>query len=260
MQTFSSEDLIITNDLIDKINASPFLVIVISGGEPLLPHKSEDLVKLILGIEGKGIIVDTNGTNMLDKYLLQLLKEKNVLLRVSLDSVRPGSEICLRKIRGNKKRNEEIYFQKLNNIKSFVRDGVKVAAQSVLHKQNTLDIHHLPEKLQTWNIRLWFVQRLIPTVNMTESTYYTLDRDVYEALAHSLPNTSSKFNVRCITKKDRRHNCVFLMVHDGKIYTSSDNSEERIYLGQLGEISDYFSFVSSSEHSARYYSNDSLTE
>jgi MoaA/NifB/PqqE/SkfB family radical SAM enzyme len=232
------------------------MVIVVTGGEPLLVKKTVQLFTLISGIKNKGIIVDTNGTIQPEPSLLNLFRESNVLLRVSLDSIRPGSEIALRLASGGKKKSEEMYFQKINNIKSFVQAGVRVAIQTVLHKQNSLEIDKIPEKLQTWNINKWFVQRLIPTESMRHTDYYTLDRDQYELLANALPRKSTEFGVSCITKKDRRHNCVFLMVYDGKLYTSSDNSEERIFLGYINTLTDFFAFVSSSEHSARYYEHD----
>jgi hypothetical protein len=60
--------------------------------------------------------------------------------------------------------------------------------------------------------------------------------------------------ITCASKRDRRHNCVFLLVGDGAIYTQADKEGRKLFLGRLGEIKNYFEFVSASEHSCRYYS------
>lgn len=258
MATYNQENLVVTPELITQINQNPAMVIVITGGEPLLPVNEVPLRSLISGLKDKGIVVDTNGTIRPSSSVLHLLKRKNVLVRISLDSMRPQDEICLR-CRGNEKESKDYYLQKLDNISYLAKSGVKLALQSVLHKKNYNDIKAIAEKMRSWNIRLWYIQRLIPTRTIHPSREkrkekYFLDTQVYEKTIDDIEKVSLAYGIRCITKKDRRHNCVFLVVGNGDVYTSSDNTHNRVYLGKIGYIEDFFAFVSSSEHSARYYS------
>ena len=63
LENLINKDLLITDKMIKWINNSPFLVIVITGGEPFLPEKEDEILKLIKNIhKDKGIIIDTNGT------------------------------------------------------------------------------------------------------------------------------------------------------------------------------------------------------
>jgi MoaA/NifB/PqqE/SkfB family radical SAM enzyme len=265
MKRFDDRPLDVSSQLITTINQSPFLVIVLSGGEPLLPSLESKLLDLLGGIRNKGIIVDTNGTNKPSTTLIAAFRDKDVLVRVSLDSVRPKDEICLRITSKNRNKNEQAYFNKLELISYLSMSGVNVAIQTVLHKRNRSSIMDLPRKIDAWGIRQWFVQRLIPTErikprndSLHDDTYF-MDNDDYESVLNQLEKEAFRYNIDCITKRDRRHNCVFLLLNDGRLYTSSDDSNGRIYIGKLGDNEDYFSFVSSSEHSARYYSAKDLT-
>jgi len=89
--------------------------------------------------------------------------------------------------------------------------------------------------------------------NDTELAGLILKNEHYEERIRSIEQEAPRYGVRCFNKRDRRHNCVFLMVGDGQIYTQSDSGGEKISLGRIGEIKDYFAYVSSSEHSTRYY-------
>ena len=261
MRRYCKEDMKVSSNLIRKINESPFMMIAITGGEPLLPPLEDSLVRLISGIKHKGIMVDTNGCIEPSKRVLRTLIKKKVLLRISLDSMRIQDEVKLRMKREHQrpwadKVTIQVYRSKLSLIPKLVRMGVKIGIQSVLHQGNLVSIFDIPKKMEQWSIHKWFVQRLIPTRRMLKDQKLAdllLKSEDYEREMKSIEKKAAQYGVECFTKKDRRHNCVFLMVGDGHIYTQSDIGGEKIPLGQIGEIKDYFAYVSSSEHSSRYY-------
>jgi len=253
MKRYVSGDLEVNEGLIEVINDSPFMVVVITGGEPLLPHCQTAMLKLVNGLRYKGIIVDTNGTIPPSEKVLELFIKKNVLVRVSLDSMRIQDEIRLRKSVGPKGSSEETYMQKLALIPRLCASGVKVAIQSVLTTVNSVSIQYIPQKLREWRIDQWYVQRMIPTSNK-EITERLTKNLCYEDTFDCLERSARLLGIRCITKRDRRHNCVFLMVGNGQIYTQSEMGGEKIYLGRIGEIGNYYEFVCAPDHSARYYS------
>jgi len=123
------EDLEISNKLLDWINESPFMVIVLTGGEPLLPEYETKVLTLLRKIHNKGLIIDTNGTFFPSFTLLKTILEKNVLIRVSWDSVRPQDEIYLRRVKPNAKLNDRInleyYYRKLNILERLENAGIK---------------------------------------------------------------------------------------------------------------------------------------
>ncbi len=260
MKKFAStkSDLNITNNLINQINKSDFLVIVITGGEPLLIEYEGRLLKLINSLKKKGIIIDTNGTITPSDYLIKVLIKKNVLLRISLDSPRPKDEYEIRILSGDNTKNKvpskKLYEKKLKIIKKLKSKGLKLAIQSVLHGKNRGSIMDMPRVLQSWSIKYWHIQRYIPSYKLRDNFRFNIKIDEYEELLNKLSRESKKYGVTCITKSDRRHNSVFLLVGDGDIYTQSDNFPgEKIYLGKIGEIEKYFEMVSASEHAMRYY-------
>lgn len=253
MRDYYDKDLLINEEIIKNINQSPFMVLVITGGEPLLPEYESKLIQLINGIENKGLIIDTNGTITPSKKVIDLIYKKNVLVRISLDSIRVQDEISLRHFPGSKEKNEEIYHKKIELTSKLKSLGIDVAVQSVLHKINQTSIQQIPEKLKELLINKWYIQRLIPTKKIIGERRFFLQNIEYEKIVDKLENKCRFLDILCFTKKDRRHNCVFLLVGDGRIYTQSEKISIKLYLGEMRHITDYFQYVSASEHSMRYY-------
>jgi len=262
MQTVMPDDLCISSRLLKSINDSPFMVVVITGGEPLLPEYGESLSSLVEGIRDKGIIVDSNGTNPLSEQLLRLLRSKEVMVRISLDALRAQDETCLRGVFPpsgrptvrSKKRSIEAYMTKIATINALRSAGVRVSIQSVLHANNRVSLLKLPEVLKHWGIDQLYVQRLIPTASLKNQ--YCLDGEKYEETLDAIEAECRRLGVDCISKRDRRHNCVFLLVGNGEVFTQGEKPGEKIRLGRLKDMKRYyFDFVSSSEHSWRYYGN-----
>jgi len=123
----------------------------------------------------------------------------------------------------------------------------------VLHKSNQVSIQGIPEKLKEWSINQWYIQRLIPTSNFSKKEKAFLQTDEYETILDKLEKLCRFLGIQPFTKRDRRHNCVFLLVGDGQIYTQSEREGHKLHLGKINSVTDYFQYVSASDHSARYY-------
>ncbi len=250
-------DLKITHELIEKINLSDFIVVVITGGEPLLEDYEDRFMSLINGLKNKGIIIDTNGTIFPSERLLKILRIKDALVRVSWDIPNPKEEYKLRKYPHEMYEDKDEYImEKMRVIRYLIDNGIEIAIQSVLHGQNYGDstFYRFPAKLKELGVHKWYIQRFIPSYKKIADRRYLLSISEYNNSIQKVIRRSCGYNIKCYTKKDRRHNSVFLLVRNGEIYTQNDDvAGEKIFLGKIGEIKHYFEFVSSSEHSVRYY-------
>ena len=96
MASFAEQDMDVSERKLARINASPFLVVVVTGGEPFLPESETRLLALLAGLVRQGLVVDTNGTIVPSGEVIKALLHKKVLVRVSLDSPRLQDEASLR--------------------------------------------------------------------------------------------------------------------------------------------------------------------
>jgi len=251
------EDLIISDQLIDWINDSPFLVIVITGGEPFLPAYETKLITLIRKIKKKGLIIDTNGTIIPSQPLIDAINETNTLVRVSMDSVSPKIEATLRRHNFNSNRmdqeNIDCYNKKLDLINYFNKKGVSFAIQTVLNESNRHEIKLMVEYLKEHSIKKWYIQRFIPA-HRRKTENFTVSRNKYNEISSILINECQKYNIECIIKKDLRHNCVVLLVGKGVLYTQSQQPGKKIRIGTIYDSKiDYFDYISAVDHAERYY-------
>lgn len=250
-------DLEISARIINWINESPFMVVVITGGEPFLPEYESHLGGLLQEIHGKGLIVDTNGTILPKQSIIDAILQTNTLVRVSWDSVRPQDEIYLRQVKPNtlKQRrvtNLEYYDRKLYNVQR-VRDlGVNVAIQSVIHRRNLNSINGIAAKLRELSIKQWYIQRFIPSY-LAANDNLELTGNEYDRLIARLTKECQKQGIECIAKRDRRHNCVFMLVGNGLLFTQGEKPRQKIELGSIKSPIRYFRYVSSADHAERYY-------
>jgi MoaA/NifB/PqqE/SkfB family radical SAM enzyme len=245
-------DLIVSKDLVNKINKSPFMVIVITGGEPFLRESNNSLVELISGLQKKGIVIDTNGTIKPPSDTIDLIKRKDVLVRVSWDIPHPKEEVKLRKYPKNLYKDAlECMIQKERFIKNLMKEGVSVSIQTVLHKYNfnNNNFFQFPYKLKQLGVKDWFIQRFIPS---HKAKNIDLSIQEYNNRINAVSKIAKKLKINCHHKKDKRHNSVFLLVKDGDLYTQSDEKPgQKDRLGKIGRV-DYFAYVSAPDHAARY--------
>ena len=126
------------------------VVVTLSGGEPFL---SPYLEKIILYLEGKThLIIDTNGS-INNHLLLQTIKKKDVLLRVSLDDINT---------RRNSKTRGHFFsgaHQTMNCIKKCIQIGIDVVVQTVVTTINYNYLQKTKKYLQKNGVKHW---RLLP--------------------------------------------------------------------------------------------------
>jgi MoaA/NifB/PqqE/SkfB family radical SAM enzyme len=161
------EDLVISTKLIDWINNSSFMVMVITGGEPFLPEYENELMKLLREIHNKGLIVDTNGTILPSHSVIETILKTSALVRISWDSPRSYDETYFRHIKPNTKQNLDInleyYHKKIDIIQRLRSAGINLAIQSVVQKKNLASIINMPAALRELSIKQWYIQRFIPS-------------------------------------------------------------------------------------------------
>ena len=131
------------------------VVVVLSGGEPFLSPYLEDIITYLSG--KTRIIIDTNGS-VVNQDLLQTLKEKEVLLRISLDDV-------------NAERNSLVRcnsFDGTNQTKKLIlqciQAGIDLVVQTVVTRANYPYLNDLKEYLEMIGVKYW---RLLPVSNST---------------------------------------------------------------------------------------------
>jgi len=251
-----TEDLVISRKLLDWIHKSPFMVVVITGGEPLLPEYQNNLMTLLRETHDKGLVVDTNGSIFPSSSVVRSLLDTSTMVRVSWDTPQIYDEIRLRQVKLDKKPdegvNKENYYKKIDTIRRLLNSGVKVAVQTVVYKGNSLSVFDMPKALRQHSISRWYLQRLVPSYKATSESYQ-LTIGEYTEIAEKLVRKCQRMGIECITKKDRRHNCVFLLVGGGILYTQGEEPRQKIRLGTIDDEIGYWDYVSSADHAVRYY-------
>jgi len=250
-------DLHVTDELINWINNSPFLVIVITGGEPLLPEYEPNLIKLLRRIKNKGLIIDTNGTIIPSKSVIDAIKKTNTLVRISWDSVSADVEGTFRRFRASlgalDPKNVAYFNKKFKLIDLFKKEGIQFAIQTVLSDSNKNEIDEMVGYLDEHSIKKWYIQKFIPAYKR-KNEKHALNKTEYNQITLKLKTECEKYNIECFTKKDMRHNCVFLMVGNGTLYTQSQEPGKKIPIATINDPEiNYFIFVSDGDHAERYY-------
>jgi MoaA/NifB/PqqE/SkfB family radical SAM enzyme len=251
-----AEDLVISKKLVDWINREPFMVVVITGGEPLLPEYENHLMTLLKGIRGKGLIVDTNGTILPSHSVIETIRDNRALVRISWDSLRPSDETYFRHVKPDTKRNHDInleyYNRKVDVIHRLCSASVNVAIQSVVQKKNLISIVDMPAVLRKLSIKKWYIQRFIPS-HKANGKNFEVSNLQYDQVTSKLIKKCHEGGIECMAKKDRRHNCVILLVGDGVLYTQGEKPQQKLQLGTIDSEIRYFDYVSSADHAERYY-------
>lgn len=249
------EDLVLSADMIRWINRSPFMVLVLTGGEPLMPPYDEVSLRLINGVRDRGLILDTNGTILPDRRVLSILKKKRVMVRVSIDSSNPEEEIEHRRLPGGHQAAAlHTYYTKLANIERFVSAGICTAVQTVVWRKEQA----LGQKMVSWlrdrGVHRWYLQRLIPSyrVKAPQPRFY-LTPAQYCSDAAKVASVAHSMGLECVAKMDLRHNSVFLLTANGALYTQGSAPGQKLPLGTIKDRIEYFNYVSQADHAWRYY-------
>lgn len=249
------EDIVVSTDMVRWLNHSPFMLFVLTGGEPLMPPYDAVSMRLIDSIKDRGIILDTNGTFLPNPSVLSRLKKRKVMLRVSMDSVRPEEEIKFRRaLHGRKVDSLSAYSAKMDNIERFLSAGVNTAVQTVVWHTNPKPLYQMIDWLAENGIKRWYLQRLIPSYKLKKPgpRFVLEDQEYYESVTNIAAKARAA-GIECIAKMDLRHNSVFLLTADGALYTQGASPGQKIRLGTIRDDIEYFDYVSPADHAWRYY-------
>jgi len=253
-------DLVLSPDMVQWINRSPFMLLVLTGGEPLMPPYDAVSIRLIESVRKRGVILDTNGTLLPRRDVLSCLKEHRVMLRVSMDSVRPEDEIELRRmVKGRDRGARSAYFTKVANIERFLSAGVYTAVQTVVWRKNPDSLYQMIDWLSAQGIKRWYLQRLIPSYRFKDPpTRFALKPADYYSLVTELAAKAHLKGIECVPKMDLRHNSVFLLTANGVLYTQGAAPGQKVRLGTIQDDISFFDYVSAADHARRYYLVDAL--
>jgi len=253
-------DLVLSPEMVRWINRSPFMVPVLTGGEPLMPPYDAVSIRLIESVRKKGVILDTNGMFMPDARVLSCLRDHRVMVRVSMDSARPQDEITVRRMAKEENQGaQDAYEVKLKNIGRFLSAGVYTAVQTVVWRNNLESVYAMIGWLAKRGIKRWYLQRLIPSYRFKEpSPRFAMEPEDYYPRVTELAAKARSAGIECIPKMDLRHNSVFLLTANGVLYTQGAAPGQKVRLGTIKEEIDYFDYVSAAEHAHRYYLAETL--
>ena len=142
------------------------LVVVLTGGDPLVSPYLEDIIKLLYG--RVGIILDTSAYSLTQKHI-KIFKKYDVFVRISLDSEIPRINNYLRPVssKASITNNESRHSLEaaLDAIVACTENGLKVAVQSVATKKNLSDFEALGNKLFKLGVSGWRILMVAPSKN-----------------------------------------------------------------------------------------------
>lgn len=252
------EDLALSSDMIRWLNRSPFMVLVLTGGEPLLPHYDAVSLRIIDAVTNKGLIMDTNGTLLPSRQVLSRFRERRVMIRVSMDALLPREESKRRHAaKGSKMDDRSAHAVKLDNIKRFISAGIFTAVQTVVWQPTPEPLYPMVEWLSTVGIKRWYLQRLIPSHRFKHpGRREALATNKYYGVVDRIVSEARSAGIECVAKKDLRHNSVFLLTGEGALYTQGNKQAhpgQKVRLGTIRDKIGYFDYVSAADHACRYY-------
>jgi MoaA/NifB/PqqE/SkfB family radical SAM enzyme len=137
------------------------LVVVLTGGDPLMSPHLEIILELISG--KTGIILDTSGYG-LNKDQIQKLKRYNVFVRISLDSEIPKVNNFLRPLHhmSSSHLNPNSSQTALDVLCKLIDAQIPVSVQTVATKYNRSDLEYLGDKLFRLGVRAWRILLVAP--------------------------------------------------------------------------------------------------
>lgn len=140
------------------------LVVVLTGGDPLVSPYLEEAIKLMH--HKVGIIVDTCAYSLKQEHI-SMFKKYGIFVRISLDSEIPKINNYLRPVsvgsKSMKKEHRNSAEAALNAIITCVDNGIKVAVQTVATKKNRSDFEVLGSKLFKLGVSGWRILMVAPS-------------------------------------------------------------------------------------------------
>lgn len=217
-------------DIANSILEFEPLVVVLTGGDPLVsPHLGEAIELL----HGKvGIIIDTSAYSLNQDHI-DLFKEYNVFVRISLDSEIPKINDSLRPALVNSKRVNRPFSNNVevavNGILKCIDHNIRIAVQSVATNKNRSDFMVLGDKLFKLGVSGWRILMIAPSSTNFEA-YLKLSGDeisqrrFYKYILKKLKTKHTNDWERKMSVQvagNRVPNAVILVAPDGTFLTES---------------------------------------
>lgn len=267
-------------DAAERIEQLSPVVVVLSGGDPLF---GPNFFRALPLLSGKvGLMLDTSGYTLTAKHIA-MLKEHDVVVRLSIDSVfprvqgvqRPLDDVLTRS-RVTRRSSLDAALDALDRL---LNAGITVAVQSVATKQNLPDLPALGEHLMQLGVAHWRVLKV---------AYAQPNREVFWKLVGGVPGappdflasrpkspfgyTFAKLMLLSQTRwrgrmtvqvtDNERVNAVVLVGPDGLFYTESTIRAEKVLIDRerpkLPRMSRLAASVDWHAHAARYLNTTSL--
>ncbi len=196
-----------------------FMNVGLSGGEPTINPYLKDVIETF---KGKcSINIDTNGTLEQLGDMAKLLKEANVLVRITIDSV--NSEI-LEKVRPSK--NKKMNQLKLikNNIKKLQKENVPIMIHTVITQINKNYLKDIAEVLVDLGVNRWHIygvnysekcKKFYDKIKLTNEELNSIYLDIKKQYGDKI-NMSVYFD-----EGNYSANSVLLINSEGKFYLDS---------------------------------------
>ena len=143
--------------IINNILSYNPLVVVLTGGEPLGSPFLNTIIELLAG--KVGIIIDTNGYLYTQEHI-NIFKEKNVVVRISIDSQRPQINDKLRTLKDNKNKKQFGVVKANELLNNCLDNGIATIVHTVATKNNINDLSAMGEKFVCMGVKVWRILRL----------------------------------------------------------------------------------------------------
>lgn len=197
-----------------------FMNVGLSGGEPTINPYLKDVIKTF---KGKcSLNIDTNGTIPQLGKIAKLLKEANVLVRITIDSV---DNYVLNQVRPCKNTNLNQLDLIKNNIKNLQKEKVPMMIHTVVTQINKNSIMEIAEELIKLGVTRWHLYG----VNYSEKC-----KDIYE----DIKLTNFELEEIYLKVKEKYGNKINMSIYfDEDNYSANSvlliNSEGKFYLDSI---------------------------
>ena len=244
-------------------NSIPSMVAVITGGDPLTrPERARVLIERLA--DHKALVMDTSGVGDIEP-LLDLLVEKHVHVRVSLDAANP--ELNNRNRPVSKANPGPVGVSSMDGAKSTIltclKNGIPITVQSVVtsRTESPDELAHLRNLIMGWGVRHWVLHIIVrggkarSLRSVAERPNLMPSRDVPRLLRNFI-DASEGIDIRC-TDTDTKPNSVLLVDSRGDLYTEgyAHNGKVRLYEANSARpdlVRDLWAHIDWFGHASRY--------
>jgi len=246
------------------LNLEP-LVVVITGGDPLMsPHLKEAINLLYRKV---GILIDTSGY-LFNEEIAEFCKEKNVGIRISLDSNDWQINNSQRPLMNKKhQRKRESIEKELNTIKLCLDKNIPIIIQTVLTNKNYKSMFSFGDFLFNLGVRIWRIQKVQePSRNIIKEGFESLKLEQSENFSypnfkqllrkHNYKNWDNSMALKFTENSNNSKNSVILVSPDGEFYTEGINDSGKFLIDKENprkpSKKSILKFINNSGHLVRY--------